>query len=235
MGVVLWFLFAPKNAIEDLSNDQNINQQKPSLKLPPTKATENSNISKNQVKPTNEQRINLDSSVDSTVLPNNDEQRIVPSPEDVFRSIHNGGMSNKSVELLTNKKRYKISDNNNVNDYVNITIKSKTNGYLYLLMLGSDTKEIVFILPNEIKRDNWILKGHDVKIKSKIVAAGPAGTDYLLALISENKHDLTTLNLEQVGPYHTVKTTNETLMKIEDLFISPSNQYSADLINIEEY
>lgn len=165
----------------------------------------------------------------------NDSPMNEVTPTDIFNNIYSSRDSNANVKLETNKKRYKISDSDTNQDFVDITIKSERNGFVYLLMLGSDAKEAVFILPNDEHISNEINKSQIVKIKSKIVAAGPVGTDYLLAIVLDKKLDLTNFDLDKVGPYFVAKTMNNSLKNIEFFFKNNSNAYGADLVSIEEY
>jgi len=157
------------------------------------------------------------------------------TPSDIFNNIYLSRDINAKVKLETNKKRYKISDNDTNQDFVDITIKSEKNGFVYLLMLGSDAKEAVFILPNDEQNLNEINKSQIVKIKSKIVATGPVGTDYLLAIVLDKKLDLTNFDLDKLGPYFVAKTMNNSLKNIEFFFKNNANAYGADLVSIEEY
>ena len=145
---------------------------------------------------------------------------------DTFKEIYDDRNVNKIVMLSTNKRNYKISkDGDHENDYVDITVNSDTSGYLYLLMLGTDNEQIVFLLPNEEFVNNKLIKDKSVTIKSKILAMGPAGTDHLLAIVSDTPLDYKNMNLEKIGPYSFMQS-NEVGLRNLKLLTSGSSMFS---------
>lgn len=145
---------------------------------------------------------------------------------DTFKEIYDDRNVNKLVTLSTNKKNYKISkDGDHENDYVDITVSSDTNGFLYLLMLGTDTEQIVFLLPNEEFVNNKLIKDKSVTIKSKILAMGPSGTDHLLAIVSDTPLEYKSMNLEKIGPYSFMQS-NEVGLRNLKLLTSSSSIFS---------
>lgn len=154
--------------------------------------------------------------LDSSVTPYIKAENNKSSAFDTFSEIYEARNINKSVTLSTNKQRYKISNDGDLdNDFVDISVKSDRDGYLYILMLGTDSEQIVFLLPNDEFVDNKIYRGKPVTIKSKILAMGPSGTDHLLAIISDNPLDYKNMDLEKAGPYSFMKSNDVGLRNLK--------------------
>jgi Caspase domain/Domain of unknown function (DUF4384) len=99
----------------------------------------------------------------------------------------------RSIEVKVNKPTLKIGK-----DLLDLSIKSKTDGYLYLVLLGSDASSFYLLYPNGLESDNFIKAGQTVKVPKPdwgIKAAGPEGTDRLLVMVSDSPRKLDTLQM----------------------------------------
>lgn len=99
----------------------------------------------------------------------------------------------RSIEVKVNKQTLKIGK-----DLLDLSIKSKTDGYLYLVLLGSDASSFYLLYPNGLESDNFIKAGQTVKVPKPdwgIKAAGPEGTDRLLVMVSDSPRKLDTLQM----------------------------------------
>ena len=79
---------------------------------------------------------------------------------------------------------------------MDLQIKSNHDGYLYLVLLGSDKKSFYVLYPNKLEKNNFIKAGQTVNLPSQswqIKAAGPAGIDHVLVLVSDSPRDLKSL------------------------------------------
>jgi len=100
----------------------------------------------------------------------------------------------RQVQVSMNKPAMKIGK-----DGLDITVKSNHDGYLYLVLLGSDAKSFYILFPNGLDGDNKIEAGKPIRIPKEnwaVKAAGPAGTDRLLALVTDTPRKLDGLRLE---------------------------------------
>ena len=99
----------------------------------------------------------------------------------------------RSIEVKVNKPILKIGK-----DLLDLSIKSKTDGYLYMLLLGSDASSFYLLYPNGLESDNFIKASQTVKVPKPdwgIKAAGPEGTDRLLVMVSDSPRKLDTLQM----------------------------------------
>jgi hypothetical protein len=89
-------------------------------------------------------------------------------------------------------------------DGLDFSVTSSHDGYLYLIMLGSDNKSLYLLFPNDLDQDNVIKAGAALKLprrKWEILAQGPSGTDKMLAVVVESPRDLKTLGNKKAGPF----------------------------------
>jgi len=99
----------------------------------------------------------------------------------------------RKVDIKVAKKNLKIGQ-----DYLDLQIKSNSDGYLYLVLLGSDQKSFYLLYPNKLDEKNFIKANQAVNIPNKtwqIRAAGPVGVDNLLVLVSDSPRDLSKLGM----------------------------------------
>ena len=102
------------------------------------------------------------------------------------------------IDVKLAKKTLKIDK-----DYLGIQIKSNHDGYLYLVLLGSDKKSFYILYPNKLDQNNLIKAGQIVNIPSQswqIKAAGPAGVDHILVMVSDSPRDLKSLEALGADP-----------------------------------
>jgi hypothetical protein len=94
-------------------------------------------------------------------------------------------------------------------DALDLSVTSSHDGYVYLVMLGSDNKSFYMLFPNDLDQDNAIKAGATLKLPRKtwkITAQGPAGTDRMLVVVSESPRDMSLLGNEKAGPFLTTLT-----------------------------
>ena len=97
----------------------------------------------------------------------------------------------RKVDIKLAKKTLKINQ-----DYLDLQIKSSHDGYLYLVLLGSDKKSFYMLYPNKLDGNNRIQAGKTINLPNQswqIKAAGPAGVDHILVLVADSERDLKTL------------------------------------------
>ena len=102
------------------------------------------------------------------------------------------------IDVKLAKKSLKIDK-----DYLDLQIKSNHDGYLYLVLLGSDKKSFYVLYPNKLEQNNFIKAGQIINLPSQswqIKAAGPAGIDHILVMVSDSPRDLKSLEALGADP-----------------------------------
>ncbi|MBI1891549.1 MAG: caspase family protein [Burkholderiales bacterium] len=119
-------------------------------------------------------------------------------------------------------------------DNLDFSVTSSHDGYVYLIMLGSDDKSYYLLFPNELDQDNAISAGQTLKLPRKkwqITAQGPAGTDRMLAVVAESPRDLSLLGNAKEGPFITTLTDPKGRANLQWLTGTSVNQGDADCSN----
>lgn len=99
----------------------------------------------------------------------------------------------RRVDVTVDKTELRIGK-----DPLNLKIRSARDGYVYLVLLGSDRKSFYILFPNGLDRDNAIRANVTMSLPRpdwKVVAQGPAGTDHMLVVVSDTPRDLSALTL----------------------------------------
>ena len=85
-------------------------------------------------------------------------------------------------------------------DALDLTIKSSHDGYIYMVLLGSDRKSFYVLYPNGLDKDNRIKAGQTRKLPRpdwQLEAAGPPGTDHLLVMVSSSPRQIDRLTMAE--------------------------------------
>ena len=99
----------------------------------------------------------------------------------------------RKLDIKLAKKTLKINQ-----DYLDLQIKSSHDGYLYLVLLGSDKKSFYMLYPNKLDRNNRIQAGKVINLPNQtwqIKSAGPAGVNNILVMVADSERDLKTLEV----------------------------------------
>lgn len=93
---------------------------------------------------------------------------------------------NMHVQLRSAKPSLKIG-----RDYLDLSVTTNQAGYLYLLHVGSDGKSFDLLFPNSRDTNNHVQAGTTLLPRPSwgIQAAGPAGTSYVMAILSETPRE----------------------------------------------
>ena len=125
----------------------------------------------------------------------------LPAPEQALASlatlkdIEQQRNPKRLVEVQVSKPTLKIGK-----DSLDLSIKSSHDGYLYLILLGSDSKSFYVLYPNGLDKNNQVKAGQTVRIPRpdwEVKAAGPVGTNNLLVLVSDSPRKLNTLTMSE--------------------------------------
>ncbi len=77
-------------------------------------------------------------------------------------------------------------------DELAMTVNSAVDGYVYVVLLGSDAQSFYLLFPNKIDRDNRIKANQAMRLPRpgwSVGAGGPEGTDKLLVIVSQSPRD----------------------------------------------
>lgn len=99
------------------------------------------------------------------------------------------------VDVRLSKSELKIGK-----DALDLSIKSSHDGFIYLVMLGSDRKSFYVLYPNGLDRDNRIKAGQTRRLPRpdwRLEAAGPPGTNHLLVMVSSSPRVIDRLSMTE--------------------------------------
>ncbi len=130
-------------------------------------------------------------------------------------------------------------------DLLDLTVKSSRAGYLYVLLLGSDETTFTLLFPNSIDEENLIDAGTSLRLPRphwQVTAAGPAGSNQLLAIVSPTRRDLSSLmsaRLPDSATFAYSAADLEGRQRLIDAFIGAgvgagSRSFGAATISLEE-
>jgi hypothetical protein len=107
------------------------------------------------------------------------------------------GQSNpkRKVEVKVSKTSLKIG-----RDALDLSIKSSHDGYIQLVLVGSDAKSFYVLFPNGLDKDNRIRAGQTVKVPKpdwQVKSSGPEGTNHLLVLVTDAPRKLDNLKMAE--------------------------------------
>lgn len=125
-----------------------------------------------------------------------------PNPVATLGDIYANRDDRRLVELKPVKKKLKINQ-----DSFEFTLKSSHDGYVYLLMVGSDGTAFDLLFPNQLDKKNEIHAGETLKLPHatwELAAGGPAGKDTLLAIVAESPRDFSHIGMQPDGPFSVI-------------------------------
>ncbi len=180
---------------------------------------------------------------------------VAPSAVAALKDIHANRDDRRVVRLSADKPAYKAGQ-----DRVRFSLSSSHEGYVYLLMVGSDGKSFDLLFPNRKDDRNHILAGETWQLPRPgwgIRAGGPAGRDHLLAVVSDTPRDFAALGMKPAGPFSVLATSAMSARDIQfvsatsahavepdcgktgakrnlEVVAACSDAYGADLITLEE-
>ena len=129
-------------------------------------------------------------------------------------------------------------------DLLDFEVSTQQAGYLSVLQVGSDGKTFDLLFPNEIDANNQLAAGSSVRLPRpawRVRAGGPAGTSWLMAVVSEKPRDFRKgLARVENTPFYSAPA-NATAAK--NLFVEATGEASGDpgrygaseLVAIDEY
>lgn len=122
------------------------------------------------------------------------------SAADILSQLHAQRDHKRELRVASSRSQLRIGL-----DPLDLSITSAQDGYVYVAMAGSDGRALTLLFPNELDRDNRIVKGQNLLLPRpqwQLTAAGPAGRDRLLVMVSDGPRDLAALQAAgREGPF----------------------------------
>lgn len=123
----------------------------------------------------------------------------------VLRDIHANRDDRRIVKVNPDKTEYRIGK-----DRANFTLFSSHAGHVYILMVGSDGKTFDLLFPNKRDTRNHIGAGEVLKLPRPgwaLKPGGPAGTDHILAIVSDTPRDFSSIGMRPAGPFSVIESS----------------------------
>lgn len=143
-----------------------------------------------------------------------------------LRDIHANRDDRRVVRQVADKPAYRIK-----RDPVRFSLSSSHEGYVYLLMVGSDGKSFDLLFPNRKDDRNHILAGETWQLPRPgwgIRAGGPAGRDHLLAVVSDTPRDFAGIGMRPAGPFSALPASAMSARDIQFVSATSAHAASAD-------
>lgn len=119
--------------------------------------------------------------------------------EQALRQIFDQRDAKRRVQFTAASTKLKIGQ-----DALDFAVQSDRAGYVYVAQVGSDNKSVYLLFPNDLDQDNKIEAGQSMQLPRanwRVKAAGPAGVDNLLVMVTDGPRDLKPLEAVKAGPF----------------------------------
>lgn len=234
-------------AIRPEDRPQNINEFRKLLELEQRSITENhfTKLTETLVKRKNSKRIAIFSSVALLVI-----SVILYSafqPSDKSKYDGNSEQTQNDVNIYTEKKFTPLNALNDIfeqrdtNHAVSISIKrakvrihvdplefrinSAKDGFVYLLMVGTNQTDFYLLFPNQLDSENKIVAGTPLSLPRqewKMMADGPPGINHFIVMVSDNQRDFRSAGLTDISPF-----AKFPFQQAEQLYLAYNNEKQA--------
>jgi hypothetical protein len=104
-------------------------------------------------------------------------------PLAALQQVVDGASPERGVSVTSEKSRVRID-----RDRLAFSVYAARAGYVYVQMVGSDRNNFYLLFPNAIDKNNFIKAGQTMALPRtgwRMDAAGPAGTDQFVAIVSD--------------------------------------------------
>ncbi|MES2148813.1 MAG: caspase family protein [Pseudomonadota bacterium] len=148
------------------------------------------------------------------------------APDAAFADILAQRDPRRSVTIGAAARTLKIG-----RDTLDLTVTSSHAGHLYLVLLGSDNESFYLLFPNDKDHNNTIKAGETLRLPRpdwKITAQGPAGTDRMLAVVTESPRNLSLLGSARSGPFLQALTDSHGRANLSWILSTAMHQASAE-------
>lgn len=120
---------------------------------------------------------------------------------DVLNAILDGGTAEQSVIADPERSTFRIN-----RDRLRFRVRSSTEGYLYVFMVGAEAKTVTQLFPNAYDRDNWVAANTEVVLPRRgppLIAQGPPGLDQFVVMVSAQRREFEPAGLRAGNPFAT--------------------------------
>jgi hypothetical protein len=127
------------------------------------------------------------------------------NPAAVLGDIFANRDDRRRVRLRADKPAYKVK-----HDRVTFSLESSHAGYVYILMAGSDGKSFDLLFPNKKDSRNQIQANEIWQLPRAgwaFRAGGPAGSNQLLALVSDKPRHFDSIGMKPAGPFSMISAS----------------------------
>jgi hypothetical protein len=178
------------------------------------------------------------------------------TPAELLRQLHSQRDASRVLTIQSASTRLRINQ-----DPLRLTINSPRDGYLYLILAGSDQNSLYVLYPNSVDGNNAIKAGESVVLPRShwlVTAGGPKGVNTLVAIVTDSPRDLSSLKGDKAGPFVKTLLTPEGKSSLQlflgnsenvdesvcqvggrmrnlQVSLACSDTFASQLINIEEY
>ena len=121
--------------------------------------------------------------------------------EQALKQMFDQRDAKRGVQVTLGKSKLKIGQ-----DAMDLAVQSDRAGFVYVALAGSDNKSVYLLFPNDLDQNNRIEAGQQLQLPRpnwRVKAAGPAGTDNLLVMVTDAPRDLTPLAANKAGAFVT--------------------------------
>lgn len=128
-----------------------------------------------------------------------------------LEDIRQAASSSIQVDLQASRSELRIEK-----DPLDFTVRSSRAGYLYLLHVGPDGKTFDLLFPNDLDQNNFVQVG-TVRLPRpswRVMASGPVGDAYVMAVLSEVKKDYSKALSSKQGPFSSTTTDSDGQSKL---------------------
>ena len=166
-----------------------------------------------------------------------------PAPEvsarATLRDLEQQRDRRQKVGVRLDKPRLRIGQ-----DFLNLQITAPHDGYVYLVMMGSDERSFYVLFPNGLDNNNRVRTGQTLRLPGptwQLQAAGPAGTNELLVMVTRQPRALGGLQSDASGagsPFVTAAADADGRQRLQRALLgqgsAAANRFSAQRITVEE-
>ena len=130
-------------------------------------------------------------------------------------------------------------------DFLNMQITAPHDGHVYVVMMGSDERSFYVLFPNSLDTNNRVRAGQTLRLPAptwQLQAAGPAGTNQLLVMVTRQPRQLQSIQAEAaeaaVSPFVTATADAAGRQRLQRTLLgsgtAAANRFSAQRITVEE-
>jgi len=172
------------------------------------------------------------------------------SPLATLNDLYHAADARFSVDVTASQSVLRVGQ-----DEFTLTVKSREDGYLYILYVGSDQREFLKLYPVSTTEANALRAGIPFQVPRRWKSQGPAGIDHLLVLVTAAPRDFSSVfgsGITAAPSFHASTSLQDTVGVCRNLSSEPcgdggsrnlegkpvgvggNGRYGATLLSVEE-